>query len=168
MFYPEFLKDSVAHMQNMTSHYAEPILVGNFMLILRCLIVCERTKYIFTLPYSIKVSQRCFACILLTLIVSFPSTFFMLFGENFGINLHEVSAEDRKMGEDQISQLVESISSAPDPLNSRVLIIDDSLGNTEYCYAHYYLSPISTVDKTSIENVESLKEIAKINHYNYI
>ncbi len=168
MFYPEFTKDSIAHMQNMTSHYAEPALVGSFMLILRCLLVSGRSKYIFTLPYSIKISQRCFACVLLTMVVSFPSTFFMLFGENFGISLHEVTAEDRRLGENQIFPIVESISNVSDPLNSRVLIVDDSLGNTGYCYAHYFLSPISTIDKTSIEDVESLKEIAKINHCNYI
>lgn len=170
MFYTEFTAENVSHMQNMTSHYAEPALVGNLMLLLRFMLITPDHTYLIKFKTGIKVSSHFFVCVMLVLIVSFPTTFFMLFGEAFGINSHEATKAQQESSDNQNAELVDAVRNVDDPLNSRVLIADERLGRNGvgFCYVNYELSPISTVNILSLTDVHVLDEEARAQNCNYV
>lgn len=168
MLYPEISPESLAHMQNMTSHYSEGPLAANFMILLRLLLVDRPKQTVVSLAHFADISQKALAYIVILLLISIPTTFTLLFGEKVGIEGHEVDTQDRAAGEAQVSDLINKVENVDDPLNSRVLIADQVIGGTGYCYLHYGLSPISTVDIFETKDVRQLIDYAKQTHCNYV
>lgn len=171
MFYSEFSPDNLMHMQNLASHYAGGAWAASLMMILRVTIDSKARERIISLggtKSSIDISRKTFGYLVIVLLISLPMTFTMLFAEKFGIEGHEVNSQRRIAGEEQVSSLVGKIEEVEDPLNSRVLVADQALDGVGYCFVHYGLSPVSTVDVLGVQDVRSAIELAEQTHCNYV
>lgn len=86
----------------------------------------------------------------------------LLFGQDLPVYYYHEVVEARSPKEAQVAPLVTQIEAGiSTPTHARVFIADTNLSNEGYCYLHYLLAPISTIDYMSNDNSEG-KDAAEI------
>lgn len=165
MFAPEFSADNPGHMQNMTSHYSEPALMAPIVVLFR---IFTRNK-----PYTDRNREKgglsaskgwILSVAALSLLVNFPMTFSVLGGSRFCPSVFEAQPETEDKYRAAFSNLTECLDPSSQGKTGRLMYCGESVSNVGYCYLHYFLSPISTVESPYLPGATDLKHLMDENH----
>ena len=173
MFYTELDESRGLHMQNMTSHYYEPAIVGIVVCSIKFFLDLniDNSRIYLTIKKFV-INKYVVVAAAVFPIINFPMSYVYSFSDNMDNAYYEVQNSTRIVCHEKIRGIVDSIKSGIDNWeNSRVLVCTKQQSEINYldiCLMHYEVSPISTIEYNAKPDIDDLKEIIEMNHCNYI